>query len=383
MRREAVILAGGFGTRLSCVISDVPKTMAPVAGRPFLKYLLDQLKEAQFERVVIADGYKREAIESFFGNSYRGMEVVYSSEDEPLLTGGATKRALNDCSQEWVYVLNGDTYFETEFDAFEAILGTIPARAQIIMAAKPMQDFDRYGTVDVDDSGMVRAFHEKSRCFKGLMNTGIYFLKRAAFEEMPERFSLETDCLERFASSGTVFAIVQTGSFIDIGIPNDYELAQKLLAPLAKKWKLALFDRDGTINIDTGHLFEIEKLALIESTVDLIRSYTKNPDWKVAVVTNQSGIARGLYGVEQMKRLHSALDRLLSKEGACIDAYYYCPHHPEFTGWCACRKPEPGMLKKALLDFDAEASECIMYGDSERDRMAAGAAGIPFVHIGR
>ena len=117
--REAIILAGGFGTRLAHVVPDVCKPMAPVAGGPFLRYVLDQLDAAGFGHVVIADGYRREQIEQYFMGTYRGLQIDYSPEDEPLLTGGAVKRALALCESPYVFVLNGDTWFDVDFAAME------------------------------------------------------------------------------------------------------------------------------------------------------------------------------------------------------------------------------------------------------------------------
>ena len=118
--REAIVLAGGFGTRLAHIVSDVPKPMAPVCGRPFLRFILDDLQKKGVERIILATGYKRECIEEFFGTHYRGMEIVYSPEDTPLGTGGAIKRALSLCREDWVAVLNGDTYFDVDFSTLDA-----------------------------------------------------------------------------------------------------------------------------------------------------------------------------------------------------------------------------------------------------------------------
>ena len=154
-KREAIILAGGFGTRLAHVVSDVPKPMAPVASRPFLRFLLDMLAENGFSRVVVADGYKRECIEGYFGQNYRGLEILYSSEESPLQTGGAVKKALTLCNNDWVYVLNGDTYCEASFDRMEEAAFQKQRSLRVVLATKQMTDFDRYGTVVVDDEGAV------------------------------------------------------------------------------------------------------------------------------------------------------------------------------------------------------------------------------------
>ena len=377
--REAVVLAGGFGTRLAHVVSDVCKPMAPVAGRPFLRYLLDMLACARFDRVIVADGYRREQIESFFGASYRGMEVIYSSEDEPLGTGGAARRALALCKGESALVLNGDTYLDCDFVAMETAL---VEGADAVVAVKRFRDFVRYGTVVLADDGSIASFVEKRHCTEGLINTGAYLMRTDALASMPERFSLERAWLERLAGTGRLRAFECDGLFIDIGVPEDYALAQSMLKTLAHEWRLAIFDRDGTINVDTVHLHEPDKLELIPETVELLHHYTEDPEWKVVVATNQAGIAKGLYTKDQMRAVHQALDAELAERDCRVDAYYYCPHHPDFTGPCKCRKPAPGMLLAAMRDFDASPKGCVMYGDKESDRLAAEAAGVRFEWVG-
>lgn len=379
--REAIVLAGGFGTRLAHVVPDVCKPMAPVAGRPFLRFIMDQLAAAGFDRAVVADGYRREQIEDFFGSAYRGMSIEYSPEDTPLFTGGAVKRALSRCESDWVFVLNGDTWLDVDFTAMEAAACDVPEGVSSVIAVKRMRGFERYGTVDVDSGGTLTAFHEKRPCEEGLINAGVYLLRGDALDNMPEKFSLESDYFERVVGEGALYAVECSGGFIDIGVPEDYELAQTMLAPLARSWKLAMFDRDGTINVDTGHLHEPEKLELIPSTVDIMRGYSDDPDYKVVVVTNQAGIAKGLYTEADMRRLHRCMEDELEGLGVHVDAWYFCPHHPDYTGPCDCRKPAPGMLMAAMRDFDARPSDCAMYGDSAKDKEAAEVANVVFHYV--
>lgn len=380
--REAIVLAGGFGTRLAHVVPDVCKPMAPVAGRPFLRFIMDQLAAAGFDRAVVADGYRREQIEGFFGPAYRGMAIEYSPEETPLLTGGAVKRALSRCESDWVFVLNGDTWLDVDFELIEAAAANVPDSISAVIAVKRMRDFERYGTVDVDAAGSLTAFHEKRPCEEGLINAGVYLLRRDALNNMPEKFSLESDYFECVVCDGALRAVECIGGFIDIGVPEDYELAQTMLAPLARSWKLAMFDRDGTINVDTGHLHEPEKLELIPSTVDIMRGYTDDPDYKVVVVTNQAGIAKGLYTEADMHRLHRYMEDELERLGVHVDAWYFCPHHPDYTGPCECRKPAPGMLMTAISDFDAKSCDCVMYGDKSSDESAAKVINVKFAWAG-
>lgn len=380
--REAIILAGGFGTRLAHVLPNVCKPMAPVAGEPFLRRILDQLDNAGFARVVIADGYRREQIESRFMGTYRGLEVDYSPEDTPLLTGGAVKRALSMCTQSEVFVLNGDTWFDVDFDAMEETLATY-IKAKCCMAVKRMFDFDRYGTLSIDSDGYVRDFLEKAPCSDGFINGGAYLLRRETLEDEDDVFSLESDWFARIAPEGMLVACEMGGGFIDIGVPADYEKAQTMFAGVGESHRLAMFDRDGTVNVDTGHMHRLEDCELIESTVEIMRCYSKDPAWRIAVVTNQAGIAKGLYTVDDMRLLHRGMADMLKEYGVEADAWYFCPHHPSITGECGCRKPAPGMLERAMLDYRARPDECVMYGDKDTDREAAESAGVNFKAIGR
>ena len=364
------------------MVPDVCKPMAPVAGRPFLRFVMDQLTAAGVERAVVADGYRREQVEGYFGGFYRGMNVVYSPEDEPLLTGGAVKQALARCEGGWVFVMNGDTWLDVDFAAMEAVANGAPENVKAVIAVKRMRDFERYGPVDVKEDGMIAAFHEKKPCTDGLINAGVYLIRRDALVNMPRKFSLESDWFEGVVGAGELMVHECAGGFIDIGVPEDYELAQTMLAPLARGWKLAMFDRDGTVNVDTGHLFEPEKLELIPETVDIMARYAADPDYKVVVTTNQAGIAKGLYAEDDMRSLHRFMEQQLEKRGAHVDAWYFCPHHPDYTGECECRKPAPGMLLAAMSDFDARPDDCVMYGDKSSDEAAAKAAGVGFVYAG-
>lgn len=377
-RREAVVLAGGFGTRLAHVVPDVCKPMAPVAGEPFLRYVLDLLDFAGFARVIIADGYRREQIESYFMGTYRGLEIDYSAEDTPLLTGGAIKRALTKCNQSEIFVLNGDTWFDVSFEDMERIL-LEHSDAQCCVAAKRMGNFDRYGTLDIKEDGIVRSFREKRSRTEGLINGGVYLIRKDALDSEPEVFSFENGWLERVVGEGIIVACEMDGDFIDIGVPEDYELAQHMFSGMEKSYKVALFDRDGTINVDTGHMHRIEDCILINSTVDKMRRYSEDPEWRVAVVTNQAGIAKGMYSVAEMRKLHRQMAKQLKTVGVEVDAWYFCPHHPDYTGVCDCRKPAPGMLLRAMRDFNS--SYCILYGDSEKDRQAAKVANVSFSSV--
>lgn len=366
--KEAIILAGGFGTRLSHIVSDVPKPMAPVCGEPFLRFIMDDLQAKGVERIVLAVGYKHECIENYFGSQYRGMQLHYSVENSPLFTGGAIKKALSQCAEERVIVVNGDTYFNVDLN------GLYDVNADIVMALKRMHDFERYGTVELENS-VVCAFHEKHACKEGLINGGVYLMSRNLLSDMPEQFSFEKDFLETRVRDIAIRGVESEGYFIDIGVPGDYELAQISLKALALPNKAVFFDRDGTINEDINYLHKKEDLKFIDGMPQFIHMWNAW-GYKVIVVTNQAGIARGYYTEEDMRELHRFMNQELSKFGAHIDAFYFCPHHPDFTGSCHCRKPEPGMLEAAIREFNLDSSQCVLFGDKPWDLEAGQKCGI-------
>ncbi len=229
---EAIVLAGGFGTRLAQVVKDVPKPMAPVCGRPFLEYLLDWLTGQGVDRVVLAVGYKKECVMDHFGQEYRGAAVAYSVEDTPLYTGGAAKKALGLCREERVFVANGDSWFPV--DLLRMRREAEASGAPVAIAVKRMQHFSRYGNVTIDSEGVITAFNEKRYCEDGCINGGVYDVARHVLDGYPEAFSMENDCFPALVRERGIRAFPDEVSFIDIGIPEDYARAQELFKGLAR-----------------------------------------------------------------------------------------------------------------------------------------------------
>ena len=227
---EAIVLAGGFGTRLRQVVADVPKPMAPIAGRPFLEILLGSLARKGFARVVLSLGFMAEKISDHFGARFAGMDVAYVVEDAPLGTGGAIRLALEACTQDHVFVFNGDTYLDLEVQSLEQ---RWQAKRHQVVVGRQVPDTTRYGRLVVD-GGCITGFAEKGISGPGLINAGCYVLAADALARFPlnQPFSIETDYLVPEVTCGTVDVFVTEGMFIDIGIPEDYARAQTLLVDL-------------------------------------------------------------------------------------------------------------------------------------------------------
>ncbi|MDF3838052.1 nucleotidyltransferase family protein [Cupriavidus basilensis] len=229
---EAIILAGGLGTRLREVVADVPKVMAPVAGRPFLEILLATLARKGFTRVVLSLGYLADKVMGHFGSSFGSMELVYEVENVPLGTGGAMRAALNRCKSEHVFVFNGDTFLDLEVGDVE--LDWSRHRAPIIVA-REVPDTKRYGRLDTL-SGRVLGFAEKGMSGPGLINAGCYVLPRGILDqfELGRTFSFETGYLADAVKEQQFNVFVTRGYFIDIGVPEDYARAQGELAGIGE-----------------------------------------------------------------------------------------------------------------------------------------------------
>jgi D-glycero-alpha-D-manno-heptose 1-phosphate guanylyltransferase len=220
---EAIVLAGGFGTRLSHIVSDVPKPMALVNGKPFLVYILNHLKEYNFKKVVLAVGYKSDSIKNYFKNSYKDMEIIYSDEDTPLGTGGAIKKALQKCNANSILITNGDTFFDVNLAGMKTFHNI--HNGCITIAVKTMYHYDRYGSVIVKDNKVIK-FIEKKETEQGIINAGMYYINKQIFCDINnECFSFEKMILESLKYD--IYAFESNGYFIDIGIPEDYYRAQK------------------------------------------------------------------------------------------------------------------------------------------------------------
>lgn len=229
MATEAIVLAGGLGTRLRSVVSDVPKALAPIAGQPFLGYLLRFLKSQGIDRVVLAVGYRNELIRASFGSSYHGVELVYSVEQEPLGTGGALLGALPQISGRYAFVLNGDTFLRLNFRAMAAMLASHDD-APLVVALREVADASRYGAAVVAD-GRIQGFLARGIAGPGLINAGSYLVARDIFERypMPLKFSWEADFLQARCAELRPLAFECNAPFIDIGIPEAFEEAQTLI----------------------------------------------------------------------------------------------------------------------------------------------------------
>lgn len=221
---EAIVLAGGLGTRLRSVVPDLPKPMAPVGGRPFLEYLLERLATQGVSRVVLAVGYMGEVIQSHFGVRWQGLDIAYSVERELLGTGGGIRQAMSLCAAPQVLVLNGDTMLTIHYNDLAAALAAAPD-ARMALALRRVEDVSRFGAATAVAGRLVR-FSDKTASGPGLINAGVYLLKAGLFDEfdLPPAFSFENDFLAPFSNRLQPAALECDTYFIDMGIPETYGL---------------------------------------------------------------------------------------------------------------------------------------------------------------
>lgn len=380
---EAIILAGGLGTRLRSVVSEVPKCMAPVDGRPFLQYMLEWLSRYDVSHVVLSVGYLKEVIFSYMDSRVWPFEISYAVEEEPLGTGGGIRLALTKCREDRVIVLNGDTFFDVDLDA-------LSFSAPVTLALKPMRNFDRYGAVDWDGE-LVTGFHEKAACAEGLINGGVYALVRSQldFAFYPKRFSFEKDLLEPLAAAHLVTGQVQDGYFIDIGIPEDYARAQRELpeiqavlkasdAVLAMGADTLLLDRDGVINrwLPGDYVTTWDKFTFLPGILESLRKWAGHFR-HIFLVTNQRGVGKGRMTQEQLEAVHARMLAEIAAAGGRIDGIYLCTALSDDD---PRRKPNRGMFDEILAAYpDVRPEKTVMLGDSRYDREFAANCGIGFV----
>ena len=371
---QAVVLAGGRGARLSEAVPDRPKSLAPIGDRPFLLYLLEHLKSYGVDEAILAVGYRAEQIEEAFGDgSGLGISLRYARETSPLGTGGALRNALPLIRDDDLLVVNGDTFFDLNYGTLKKFHRAWGAWATVALKYRPA--VSRYGLTELGPDYRVAAFREKpGDDGGGYVNGGVYLLRRQMLETFPEGYrSLEREILPQWVRRGTVFGLPFGGKFIDIGVPEDYRLACDKLPGWVEspKYRGLFLDRDGVIIEDSGYVYRKEDVRFNERVVRVIRSANRL-GWKVIVVTNQAGVARGLYSEDDVRRLHQWLGEALKKKDAHIEAFYYCPHHPEGTvnGYrkaCLCRKPSPGMVLTAADEIGIELEKSRMIGDKGTD----------------
>lgn len=367
MITEAIILAGGRGTRLQSVVSDVPKPMAIVADRPFLEYLLEQLITQGICRVVISVGYKAGIITEHFGSVYKSLEIVYAIENEPLGTGGGIKFALSFCQSDDIYILNGDTYFGIQFQKLAFFKDHY--KSPFLIALHEIENNGRFGGVEIDDQFSITEFRPKEKVGNCLINAGIYLVNKSKYLSLNQdkHFSIEEHIFTQLLGTEHFKGVPCHGYFIDIGIPDDYYIANHKFKSYENKPRYLLLDRDGVINhkIDHDYVRNTNEFIFIDGAIDAISELNGLYDY-IFIVTNQRGVARGLFSEEALSSIHSYMIDVIMESGGKIENIYSCIH--DYEDNCDCRKPNTGLFQQIINDYpNVSPNQCIMVGDSYTD----------------
>ncbi|MGY4462168.1 HAD-IIIA family hydrolase [Bradyrhizobium sp. LB13.1] len=377
--KQAVILVGGLGSRLGEKTRSRAKPMLEIAGRAFLDHILDELARYPcIEDILLLAGYHaQQIVEAYDGRNLRGTSISVLSEPAPSGTGGALKHASSRL-QEQFFLLNGDSFFD--FNLLDLACHAEGSSALVQMALKRDQPGDRYGRLVLDGRKVVDFLAAGSQP-SGPINAGVYCVDRSILsliEEIP--CSLEQSVFPRLAARGQLEAVRYDGFFIDIGVPADFERAGRKL-PERLRRPAVFFDRDGVLNVDRNYVHRQEDFEWIPGAREAVK-LCNDLGYLCFVVTNQSGVARGYYGLEAVESLHDWMNRELMKLGAHIDDFQYCPFHEdgvveELRRPSDRRKPAPGMILDCLEAWSARKESSLLIGDQQHDLDAAAAAGIP------
>lgn len=421
---KTVIMAGGMGTRIQTVRADVPKPMIEICGKPILQYQIENLKECGLTDITLIIGHLGEKIKEYFGNgSAFGVKISYFTETNPLGTAGALIKMLPENADTSFcptildndfLLLCGDVIFDIDFnrfikfhkekDAYASLMGHPnghPYDSSLLVSEILPPKNPGENPVETNKITVWLSKEDERTFYKNLVNAGLEIINPELLRltmknfvprhpETPEKIDLDRDILKPNIKTQRIF-VYKTPEYIkDMGTPDRfYETEEDIKSGkvhsrnLSQKQKAVFLDRDGTINKSNGFITKPEDFELLPDVSSAIKKINKS-GYLAIVVTNQPVIARGDCTFEQLQEIHNKMETELGKDGAFVDAIYFCPHHTDkgFAGErieykfdCNCRKPKPGMILKAAKDFNIDLSKSFMVGDSKNDILSGENAG--------
>lgn len=409
---KVIIMAGGKGTRIATIKSDVPKPMIEICGKPILQWQIENLKVCGLTDITLVIGYLGEIIKDYFQDGSRfGVNISYYEEDHPLGTAGALfKMNLTDD----FLLMCGDVIVDVDFNRFISFHRQHQAWASLIahpnghpydssLLVTEILPPQEEGGLPTDTHRVVKWMNKEDErlYYKNRVNAGIEIISPELLRETmkhfvprhpetPDKIDLDRDVLKPNIVSGRIFAYDTSEYIKDMGTPDRYYEVEKDMLNgkvkarnLSQKQKAIFLDRDGTINKYVGFLTKSQDFELLPGAAEAIKTINHS-GYLAIVVSNQPVIARGDCTFEELQTIHDKMETLLGKEGSFVDAIYYCPHHPDkgFEGErpaykidCGCRKPKAGLLLQAAKEWNIDLSQSYMIGDSDRDLQAGDAAG--------
>ncbi len=387
---KVVIIAGGKGTRIASVHNEIPKAMIPVAGKPVLEYQVELAKRYGFTDIILIIGHLGNVIQDYFGDGSKwGVSIDYYFETAPLGTAGALPELKKELTEDF-FVFYGDTIMDIALDQFLAFHQEKQSKASLFL--HPNDHPSDSDLVAVNGNDRITHFYSKPHpenfVGRNLVNAALYILSPEIIDHIP--MGEKTDfgkhifpaCLE---AGLQLFGYISPEYIKDMGTPDRYEkvcndVISGKVARLNRQFqrKAVFLDRDGVINEDVDLLSDPAQLRLIPGAAEAIHRINQS-GYLAIIITNQPVIARNLCSMEELDFIHATLETMLGREHAWVDAIYYCPHHPdsgfpeerkEFKIVCECRKPKPGMLLEAAMDWNIDLSQSYLIGDRRSDKEA-------------
>lgn len=420
---KTVIMAGGKGTRISSVASDIPKPMIPIEGKPVLERELECLRDQGFTDILLTVSHLGRVIMDYFGDGTKcspatgkpfGVHIEYYFEQEPLGNAGALFKIKEKLDSDFL-LLNADAVFDVDFNRF--VNFHREHGGMVTLFTHPNSHPYDSGLIVADKNGAVSQWltkeEDRPRYYRNRVNAGLHVINPAILEQSGVdagkvgsvgedgkivKIDLDRQILKPLAGTGKMFCYDSPEYVKDMGTPErydsvcaDYKAGRVSGKNLKNKQKAIFLDRDGTINRYVGFLRKIDAFELIDGVADAVRTINAS-GYLAIVVTNQPVIARGEVSFEELEEIHQKMETLLGKEGAYLDGIYFCPHHPdkgyegerpELKFDCECRKPKPGMLLKAAKEFHIDLAKSWMVGDGKYDIKAGQNAGCQTALIGK
>lgn len=390
---QIVIMAGGKGTRIAAINSDIPKPMIPIDGKPILEYQIESLAKQGISKITLIIGHLGHVIQNYFGNGQHwNVNLNYIEETTPLGTAGALFYLKNQITDDFL-LLNGDIIFDVDiqrFCTYHKAQGTIAT----ILTHPNSHPYDS-GIIVADNNGFATNWlhKEDSRLwYRNRVNAGLHMLSTRVFSLFPDlqKRDLDRDILKPLIAQKELSVYDSPEYIKDMGTPERYysviediHRGKVSSRNLANKQKAIFLDRDGTINKYVGFLRNLDEFELLDGAAEAIKSINES-GYLAIVITNQPVIARGEISLDELETIHNKMETLLGQKGAYLDAIFYCPHHPhkgyigervEYKIDCECRKPKPGMLLQAAQKYNIDLTASWMIGDSDNDIEAGLAAG--------